>query len=658
MADVGYTSDDPLTDLKFGYRSNSARQPSTLFARDAEISYNGFVFPPVTNAKATIVQEYTKDNRSVKFLTIAITVESFITQYDLAAPEATATGYTIDRHMDEIRKRLSQPCQVLSFNFQGLGNIQINGVRDTTAGTAIYDVDYGPKPQVLDWQPLGGSLGARVEWLVTTRIPPCTVANNGLQGVLDFGYEVNWTLGDPGWLSRTVKGYIELAGTRQANTSTTATSNKTIDLSQSSALFDMAVERLEGLFSTLPGFLRNPITYGVSANKKALTYTIVDTQIQSPTPYPKGAIEVEMEETLESSMDGGAAFSIWNWGFSGSVKVANTGGITNIPDNKRLCFSAFALAVKDRLDRVRNSGTALTYQHETVSHATDIPRAHNVVYIPNRFRVSNQCFGTEIKIQADYTLYCPGNLIFAASGMFDHVRIPGQTWEAWRRYLDEHGIKAKVVDTIPQQDIIVDLCHPLTSDVARNVNFLPDSTTFGRIPTPDAFTIPVEEETWLDYKNSFYFLNKNFTVVGSLLSDKAHNITEGISNNPATDQELNLDMKSPKESAGDSKNKFKPDVQTGAEPIGYVTMLGSAVRLGYTINAPRLLSIGGAAAIKTGDDVTVSQTTPTGFFRQAGAGLTQATVNMHRLAWRRTYALTKPPSGWKAVTDGYPQNFI
>lgn len=659
MADVGYTASDPLAGVEYGYRSNSARQPSTFFAQDAEISYNGFVFPPVTNSKATIVQEYTKDGRSVKYLTIAITVEAFITQYDKASPDGTTGGYTIDRHMDEIRKRLSQPCQILSFNFQGLGNIQINGSRNTTAGTPIYDVDYGPKPQVLDWQPLGGSLGARIEWLVTTRIPPCTASNTGLSGIIDFGYEVNWSIGDPGWLTRTVKGYVELAATRRSNTSADSIANQLVDLTQNIELFNKAVQRIENLFTPLPGFLRDPVTYAVSPNKKALVYSITDTQIQSQNPYFNGAIEVELEESLESSMDGGAAFSVWNWGFSGSVKVANTAGLTtNITDNKRLCFSAFGLAIKDRLDRIRLN--PLNYTHEFPSSQTPISPAHNAVFIPNRFRVSNQCYGTEINVQADFTLYCPGQLVVIASGMFDDIRIYGYTWQSWREFLNQHGIKAPIEGILPKQDIIVDLCHPLT-ETSKETVFREEQRGFGRIPTPDAFIIPPEAETWLDYRNTFYFLNRNFTVVGTVGSERAREIVERPSQNPKQENELDISIKSPSGTVGDTaryaSRVFEPDLQTGAEPIGYVTMIGSAVRIGYAINAPKLLYVGGVPCVKTGDDVTIQQSAPSGFHRTLG-NLSQGTVNIYRLGWRRTYALTREPANWNPTTDGLPQIYI
>ena len=97
----------------------------------------------------TIVPEYDDPRRTVKFITIALTVDTVITP--LEQPDSE-TYHNTDDVMDYIRNRLSQPGQPLIIRNKGLGTIRVN----TGSSSDFTDVDFGPKPQVMEFTPIAG----------------------------------------------------------------------------------------------------------------------------------------------------------------------------------------------------------------------------------------------------------------------------------------------------------------------------------------------------------------------------------------------------------------------------------------------------------------------------------------------------------------------
>jgi hypothetical protein len=640
MALVGFTDSDPLADDSFGYRSHHFKSNANPFLTDvADVIYNGFTFPPVINAKGTIVPEYDKTGRSVKYLTVAITISGIITQFDRAAPAAGLTTATIDPHMDIIRHRLSQPCQPLTFKLQGFGTFNIQ------QGTT-YDVDYGPKPMVLDWQPMGGGLAAEIEWLVVTRIPACAYADS-FNGIVELGYDVAWGISDAALLTRTVTGYVELAKTRPPNAGGTVASNL---INSAMSRWDRVLANFKTSFPPLPGYERYE-EYVDSANRKSLKLTLKDVEIPSPSPYPAGVLKIDLTESLDANLP----FYEWNWGISGSVTVPHTSrGVSSGSDtvnNKRLAWAAIGLILKERRDRA----VGLSYYTAAKDDYAGKTERQDVTYIPQRIKFSNEMFGVGLSVDISYLLLCPSELVLKASGIFDYVRIPGMTWKAWRDFLNKNYALNPKFNVTPQQEMVVDLCHPLTSSSPGEIPVAPNQSTRTSIFSAEA---PPEESSWIRYDNKFSYKNKNFTTVGTVLSPSAKPKKEKGSQNPRSESDLIITKPDSDSSSGNfnsssTGNRFMlPDLQTAADEICYVTMRGSAVRIGYPINAPELISIGGAPVAKYGTDKIVPESKPSGFKKGSEK------VSIYKLSWRKSYIITTTPENWKVETTGLSQTFM
>jgi len=677
MAVVGYPETDPANGT-VGYRSHKlarkADNGNDQFLRGADISYNGFVFPAQTKSKVTVVQEYTKDQRSVKYLTIAITVEAIITPFsETVVPGAGNPGITIDDDMESIKERLSQPCQILSFNLQGFGNFFVQGVPShlsgISQGDSVFDVDYGPRPQVLDWEPIAGSLAARIQWLVVTRIPACGQGRRiGNEGVLDFTYEMAWNIDDAGFFSRTVTGSIEVARTRSANQNDIHASTA-INLATDKLFYDRMVAGLTAVFPVLGGFTRNQ-SYKLESNKKFFTFSFTDTEIPSPTPIPHGALNIQMSESLSSAL-GGGSFEKWNWSFSGSVNVYHSKAAgSDITQNKRLVYDAFYTILHDRLSRVRA-------QVIKTKNSPGKKRFTRVAYaIPQSIQISSEIFGTGMSFNITYNLICPPGSLLEATGMFDAIRSIKSgvyTWDSWREHYVNSGALLTYPNVIPGMDAVVDLCH--------DPNLTPSST---KSPKRDPYRYnpkqnvipykdyrPSPEESWIGYKNQFKIDTTYNTTGAVLLSQDAQPVYPSISNDPVNQTALvaapPAPTPSPQQSPGSGGNSgngtgtqssyLAPDLQTAAHPTTVITLIGGAERIGYQINPPELKSVGGMAVVKFGTDQIIPSERSSGFTE--GGEL----VNIHRCLWKKSYILTGVPvaagdAKWGMESDGHPQEFV
>jgi len=97
-----YGPNDPQYSNSVGYRSASVANVGAGTGADvSEVSYNGFIFPPTHNSSISVIQEYDDHRRTVKFLTIALTVNAVITPVDADTP---GTYQNTDEEMDTLEK--------------------------------------------------------------------------------------------------------------------------------------------------------------------------------------------------------------------------------------------------------------------------------------------------------------------------------------------------------------------------------------------------------------------------------------------------------------------------------------------------------------------------------------------------------------------------
>ncbi len=181
-----------------------------------ELSYNGCEFSPLfeTNVSGTCVKDVA--NRTIKYMEYNIKVDGYVTLPD--GPIPTPDGTSIAPTMATLRRLLTEQGGELTYKGRGCDIVSGGNI-----GIGTQDIAWGPIPELLEFQPLGGGLSAKIQWQVKVRIPEIPKGNGlksagGLAAIplLQFNYETTVSYGDDGFSKLGVRGILEIPLARQA----------------------------------------------------------------------------------------------------------------------------------------------------------------------------------------------------------------------------------------------------------------------------------------------------------------------------------------------------------------------------------------------------------------------------------------------------------
>lgn len=144
--------------------------------------------------------------RTTKLMEYKLTVEGYVT--------LTNTSTSISPSTNVMRQVLQAHGGVLNYTGRGFDLTKIN-----------QEVMWGPVPELIEFQPLGGGLSAKVKWEVTFRTPDTARGTHLPRGgndaakspLLQFNYETNVTYAKDYYSSMTIKGTMEIPLSRTSN---------------------------------------------------------------------------------------------------------------------------------------------------------------------------------------------------------------------------------------------------------------------------------------------------------------------------------------------------------------------------------------------------------------------------------------------------------
>lgn len=684
------SNSDPRASKTIGYRSGAGRlpQPKQSYAGGTfqRIMYNDWWFPPTCSIKTTFVPEYTTAGTALKYVTLAVTVEAIITPGDIGGPESVLnTDYT----MDILRQRLLTPRQEFHLVGNGFGNIIIN---DPDEPSSQWDVDFGPKPQVLDWEPLAGGMACRVQWLCATRIPRCTLLYDDLDlatededplahAVLDLEWSADWNYGEDGFLVMQVNGKVQIHGASIGFVDDNNIRARNIRNGYMAQL-ELVKERLLRLFPQKEGFKRS-VQYQLSTTANVLNFTFTDTEIKSPQGYPEGAIQFDIQESLSSAVDKG--FNTWDWRLSGEISVPkvlfkeelNPGTNVSMVNNKQLCYTAFYKVLLDRLNRIKQVANQNKQDRPIDLKTLENPQGEQLpqkllYFIPNKINMTNEIFGNSLSIDLVYTIVCPSNLIMAASGMFDQVRVPGFTWPEWLEWL----IAAKVLPdsvrgTLPERDYVVDICSGVPETELWNYEQAREDGKITGNGIPEDYAVN-GDKTYLEYTNKFEVETyHSVSFAAKLLSGTSPvGETSAILQNrkntftALSDFDLSENLTAPP-AVSPKENPLL--LSSSGNPVTIVRMIGRATRIGAPVNPPKLISVDGQPAIRFGKDTVMTESKTMGGMLVDLEYPEQLAYNpetnpnirsLYRTTWEKTYIINGVPSVAQLETTGKPEYYM
>lgn len=547
------------------------------------LSYNGITFDALHKSNVTCKPVYDEAKRTVIYTEFAIDVTAWI-----------GGSVASDAQVKSMRQALTAPAKQLTYNAKGFdSSFQING------GTQVFDVAWGPTPELFSFRPLGGGNGAVIEWKCTARVPDCANALTK-SGILALNYEIEYDLDKFGLATIKTSGYAQVPLTRWAG---------------DRSIPDSAMRLRETVTSGAPpGFERLNKTYHLSKDKGRLDFSYTDHEL--PFPLPKGIVECNVRHKVESAA--GKGFQNWRCVISGTLAVS--------PDQPKFtAWDRFMLVAGTRLRGGKVGAGDLPKVRKLVGGGTVILRGlsaeEDVFGLSSTFSVQYDIVGVTL------------TNIFQQSGLW--TPIPDCDHKQWSASLKNTMFAAKGISGIDFDktgDIIIDLCANPVPKGQQPAAHAPPDAELKRDDAAKGADDPAAEATWVFYRSAFGAVEEDNTI--------RHKPLTG-----ATIVSLAAPKLKPEDTAaGAAKVVSSPGpgvgsgvsdvVQRVSAPSFTVTFAGDAARLMKRVPFPRVVSVGGVAVTQQ------SQWHEERIIEDAG------NPPIYYLQWRITYILPQVPASY------------
>jgi hypothetical protein len=544
-------------------------------------------------------------------------------------------------------------------------------------------VVWGPKPTELKYRPIGANQAAEITWSVQVRCVQCPTAKYAFPFLLAWNYKLTFEQDQSGYTTRTYSGHFIIPQTRTNNPInnpnailTTATINNTI---QHTA--DELFEKI--LPAPLPGFRR---VYGprvIDESKCRCDFSIKDVELP-PTQLPPGVVDAQIEHAVQS--EGTLGFGgKWSGSFSGTVEMAR-----DQPPGQ--AFFVIQDIVQTRLNAIKQ----VPYRVAPIGiFGGGLGAANPNVVIINRMAMAEQnIFGKAVtRFFVGYSFLSSLADILKASGLY--VPVPSaNNWNAWKTSLQNTALNPRgnaKLKVLASDDVILDLCQqiqqpPTLSTEQISLPVPPTTPTIN--PKSLQNEMPSSGQSWLVYNNRISYEQSDETVEVKLLPQNEIPITPPANDQldltslqiapaaPATSESGGASLKAGvmvpgigeyaalagaaaggigavvgvpgnNGSPGATLNNQNSNsvVQVRNRPSWYAITEGIALRAGYEIQAPKLISVGGITVIPQNRS-GMEHVTP--WLAASWFG-----VPIYGLAWRQRYLIPGIPSG-NLFTPGNP----
>lgn len=580
-------------------------------------AYNGVEWDvnSITEISGTPVP--TACGRAVKWVKYKVKVQGTV------GMASQAEGKTTDDTLADMRLRLQQFGGELHCEDLGFGPLIVNvPPNGPTVGTLsrLREAAWGPKPSILSWRSMGRH-AAEVTWECELHIHDCPDAVRD-RGIVEWITSVTYAQTPSGYTTRTIDGHITVAQTRV-----------TVD---ATGLTDHA-DRLREQVTPPPlnGFRREFGPWKLSPDKCTLNFSIVDREYGPGYP-PPGVTTVNFSHEAGSAQ--AFAGGQFTGTFRGSYRVAR--GVS-----PAVTARYFRALCDDRLDQARR----------TPFRPKNRPPQPNNVFIrfysasePEVYRNTGE--ETAAAFSLTYQFLATRESLILASGLWRQIPAPaGGDWTRWAASLADSAFNVRGNSKLrfdPSVEAIVELCHDGRNLVGSGGPALPQRREERLDAGVPRNTIPPPGTSYLLYTSSIRIeVLDDPIVLKPLPSVTRPPSSPGLGPTIAPFGKpggTGLDQWGieAKRSGGATldweRPEAKPVIQRPTDPTYVVYLEGQATRVGYQIEPPALVSVGGANAIPAGVPGTGYRTNHVGSFFG---------VNVWGASWRFRYVLDGRPNG-------------
>lgn len=363
--------------------------------------YNGFQFSERSKMTVSERMQYDSADRTVKYNVLMLRVETIV-----AFTTSGGSQGSLANQMTALRAKLSKAGEFLRFEHPGFGNpIIINGGSDRN------DVAFGPKPRLIEWNPIGNEWAAEVVWEVEFSLPACP--NGRHSDLASLNYTVDYTIDNEGFTTRTTSGTMEIAMTRRDR-----------------SIPDTADYYREILSIYKPTNFERTHNFSLSEDKRTLSFSIVDNEIKSGNPYPPGITFIDATHDVD-----------WNYRQRGKLSNTINATIVVARDKPALyAWEIFRLIVMKRQEFAYLNGDTMFIES---------------------LRVVESLFSHRHTFALSYRINATLPKFFTSTGVFQGVPVEWN-WDSWSESVKEiqHPRSIARLKHEPSDDVIIDLCGP------------------------------------------------------------------------------------------------------------------------------------------------------------------------------------------------------
>lgn len=255
------------------------------------VKYGSYSFPSTTNASVSSTQEYASDGVTKKHTRNTIRLE-FIISGDLEG----GNSCDVSSHFDNVRRILERPSLELRFLNYGF-TTSIIGSGD--------DLEGGPFPRIIDWEPVGFAKAVRVVWECDFFTLGCLFPNPHESAtapiiVKEFQYERRSRLSSDGTHIVAYDGVMEVS-------KNTALSLNVIPTNTILTYFEnltAGITNFQSGTSANYKLVKHDINFDKTGRK--IEFSIEYERVKSKNPFFAGTFAVEAMHTMRSSINGSA----------------------------------------------------------------------------------------------------------------------------------------------------------------------------------------------------------------------------------------------------------------------------------------------------------------------------------------------------------------
>lgn len=168
-----------------------------------ELVYNGVEFSTLFDSHVEWEAVPDDARRTTRGVEVVITAEGLCVRPKLEL--------TMDANFQEIRRLLSTPGGALTYTGRGFGNFFVN----QPGGGGVRDLAWGPKCEIISFEPMGAGISAWVKVRIRTLVSEYPLRQtSALNVVMQFSYSSTLTYDEEQYSSVSLKGVLEIPITR------------------------------------------------------------------------------------------------------------------------------------------------------------------------------------------------------------------------------------------------------------------------------------------------------------------------------------------------------------------------------------------------------------------------------------------------------------